>query len=298
MPSPCTPSLGSSNKRLGWVAEGSVRTPTHDNLPAAPKPQVQRDALELCTAPQLRAAGLWAGAGVPQPRCWGAVMEGEPPHTPNVSLAEGQHAATGLELLGSCWWGTAPQTLLGAAAWSHVGYGVPHLGTAPAQRHGNRHRERAAPCARPCCAPSQAVPAAPPRESHGWSQRRWTREHRPSPAARGNTRQPRCRARPLAKPCREVPAGCGGLLLAEDEALVVGRHVHLQAQSWGRGGGHRHGDRPPGVSAPTILSRRIPLASASCRSSAVSRRPQAGLLPGREAAVRQTDGQADTSPPE
>lgn len=83
--------------------------------------------------------------------------------TLNVSLAEGQCAATRLELLGSCWWGTAPQTLLGAAAWSHVGNGVPQLGTAPARRHGNRHRERAAPCARPCWTPSQAVP---PRESH------------------------------------------------------------------------------------------------------------------------------------
>lgn len=58
----------------------------------------------------------------------------------------------------------------------------------------------------------------------------------------------------------------------------------------GQGGPHRHWDRPPPQSpAPTILSRRSPLASASRRSSAVSRRPQAGLLPGKEAWVRQTD---------
>lgn len=279
MPSPCTPSLGSSNKGLGWVAEGSARPPAHDNLPAAPKPGVQRDALE-----RLRAAGLWAGAGAPRPQCWGAVMAGEPP--PQMCLWNRDSAWR----LGWSSWEAAseaqpPQTLLGAAAWSHVGNGVPHFGTVPARRHRNRHRERAAPCA-----PSQIVP---PRESH--------RGGRDGAETSGRGKPWRCALVAVPGPLRSragrCPQGAAGYSLRKMRLLLLAGMSTCKHRAGVGGGATITGTVPPRDSAPTILSRRIPLASASCRSSAVSRRPQAGLLPGGEAPVSQADGQADTSPP-
>lgn len=227
MPSPCTPSLGSSNKGLGWVAEGSARPPAHDNLPAAPKPGVQRDALE-----RLRAAGLWAGAGAPRPQCWGAVMEGEPP--PQMCLWNRDSAWR----LGWSSWEAAggaqpPQTLLGAAAWSHMGNGVPHLGTVPARRHGNRHRERAAPCA-----PSQAVP---PRESHGGARG-------DGAETSGRGKPWRCALVAVPSPLRSTgrcPQGAAGYSLRKMRLLLLAGMSTCKHRAGVRGGGHHHGDRPP-----------------------------------------------------
>lgn len=70
----------------------------------------------------------------------------------------------------------------------------------------------------------------------------------------------------------------GRLQLAEDQALVVGRHVHLEHSAGARG--CTRARRAPQGPSPTILSRHSPLASASSRSSAVSRSPQAGFLRG------------------
>lgn len=95
-----------------------------------------------------------------------------------------------------------------------------------------------------------------------------------------------------------VPGGAGSAVRAGHSLRKIRLLLLAGMSTWK----HRAGTQgctpargAPQGPAPTILSRRSPLASASSRSSAVSRSPQAGLL--REGGVGHTRGQRPRAAP-
>lgn len=137
-------------------------------------------------------------------------------------------------------------------------------------------------CWEPCCSADRPPP--PEKRGTSWGERgTFPSQHRRH--QRGDSVTPRGCIHGGGQLCQEVPGGAQRrpLLLAEDETLVVGRHVHLQTQRWGSGGPRQCGALPargpqhPPSSPGTARWSRPAAAAAPCPAG--PRRDCCGVRP-------------------